>query len=221
MGTVQINPGSSKYDQYINSASAKYGVPVNLIKGVIKAESSGDPNARSSAGAVGLMQLMPKTASGLGVTNPYDPGQNIDGGTKYLAGLLKEFNGSVPLALAGYNAGDGAVKKYNGIPPYKETQDYVKKIMGDVGSGNVDISGLTTDGSTGSNNPLDIGTTIVNGFQNIFRTLFTDTTKMLIYIVLFGLMIFFGYKALQGSPPVNAGMKTGRSLAKTAVKLIK
>lgn len=120
--------GPSAWDDLIQEASAKTGVNAGLLKSVMMSESGGNPNAVSHAGAMGLMQLMPATARSLGVTDPYDARQNLFAGARYLKGLLSRFQ-SPELAVAAYNAGSGAVRRYNGVPPYRETQNYVTKVM--------------------------------------------------------------------------------------------
>ena len=126
------NPTSvsrNEIDNLITKYADKNGLDEDFVKAVINQESGFNPNATSHCGAMGLMQLMPATAQGLGVTNAYDAEQNIEGGTKYLKGLMDRFDNDKSLALAAYNAGPNAVKKYGGIPPYAETQNYVKKVL--------------------------------------------------------------------------------------------
>jgi hypothetical protein len=120
------------YADLINAAAARTGVPGELIAAVAQQESGFNPKAVSGAGAQGLMQLMPGTADSLGVSNPFDPAQAIDGGARLLRDLLQRF-GKVDLALAGYNAGPGAVLRYGGVPPYPETQNYVRSVLGILG----------------------------------------------------------------------------------------
>jgi soluble lytic murein transglycosylase-like protein len=122
--------GSTAYDALIQQAAQANGVDPALLKALIRQESGFDPNARSGAGAAGLTQLMPSTAAGLGVTDPTDPQQAIDGGARYLRQQLDAFGGDETKALAAYNAGPGAVQKYGGVPPYAETQQYVKNVLG-------------------------------------------------------------------------------------------
>lgn len=113
----------------VRVAAERHAVDPRLIHSVIIAESGGNPQAVSTKGARGLMQLMPRTAAGLGVWNSFDPRQNIEGGTRYLRSLLDRFGGDLALALAGYNAGPGAVETYRGVPPYDETRGYVRKVL--------------------------------------------------------------------------------------------
>lgn len=126
--------GGSDFEDYFRIAAETYQIPENLLKAVAKAESDFNPNAVSSCGAQGVMQLMPSTARALGVSNSFDPAQNIMGGAKYLRQQLDTFDGDVSKALAAYNAGPGAVKKYDGIPPYRETQNYVTKVLSYAGN---------------------------------------------------------------------------------------
>lgn len=126
-------------DSIFKEAANTYGVSENLLKAVAKAESDFNPNCTSSAGAMGVMQLMPSTAKELGVTDAYDARQNIMGGAKLLSQLLSKYNGDTSLALAAYNAGSGNVDKYGGIPPFKETQNYVSKILGYLNDNNITI----------------------------------------------------------------------------------
>lgn len=113
----------------VNDASARNGVAPGLVNAVVMAESEGNPSAISLAGAQGLMQLMPGTSASCGLSNPFDPAQNVDCGTRYLHGLLQRYNNNVELAVAAYNAGPGAVDQYHGVPPYAETRAYVARVL--------------------------------------------------------------------------------------------
>ena len=125
-GTVRLN--MQAYNTEIASAAREFGVEEAVVRAIIHAESAFNPTALSRAGAQGLMQLMPATARRFGVTDSYDAGQNIRGGVQYLSWLLKRFNGNLTLAAAGYNAGEGAVDRHGGVPPYSETQYYVRRV---------------------------------------------------------------------------------------------
>lgn len=120
---------TAEINAIVKEAATRYGVDEKLIHAIIKMESNYNPNAVSRAGAVGLMQLMPATARSVGVTDPFDIRQNIFGGTAYFSKMLKSHQGDIKLALAAYNAGPGNVKKYGGIPPFKETQNYIRKVL--------------------------------------------------------------------------------------------
>jgi len=126
---VQAKPQTkSKYDEIIKKIAVKYGLEDSLIHSIIRAESDYNPYAVSSKGAIGLMQLMPETAKRYGVKNIFDPKDNIEGGVKYLQDLIKLYNRQTDFVLAAYNAGQAAVKKYGGIPPYPETKNYIENV---------------------------------------------------------------------------------------------
>lgn len=131
---------SSEYHQIVENKSAKYNVEPSLVKAVIKAESNWDSHAVSQKGAMGLMQLMPSTASDMAVSNPFNAEENIDGGTRYLRFLIDRFDGDVSLAIAAYNAGPGTIDKFGGIPPIPETKNYVKQVLS-MYNGNINSKG--------------------------------------------------------------------------------
>lgn len=122
------------YRGMIEQAAVRYGIEPAILQGLIQQESGFDPSARSGAGAMGLTQLMPSTAAAMGVSDPLDPQQSIEGGARYLGELLSRFRGNVTDAIAAYNAGPGAVSEYGGVPPYAETQNYVTKVLQNAAS---------------------------------------------------------------------------------------
>jgi soluble lytic murein transglycosylase len=127
---VRPASGSSKqYDHLIRKASEKHGIAFSLLKALIKVESDFNPRAVSRSGALGLMQIMPENVAALNIKDPFDPSQNIMGGARYLGQLLQRFKGQLPLALAAYNAGPTVVERYRRVPPIKETEDYVQRVM--------------------------------------------------------------------------------------------
>ncbi len=145
----------NSYDSYILNSATRHGVDPALMKAMMHTESAFNPNARSPVGAQGLMQLMPATASRFKVSNPWNPAENIEGSAKYIAWLMRRFNNNVEYAVAGYNAGEGNVDKYKGIPPFKETRNYVKSVMSRYHSlykNNIGLSEGTMNASNASIN---------------------------------------------------------------------
>ena len=136
---LDLKSQTTNIEEIIDTFADKYNVDGDFIKAIIKQESGFNPKATSKKGAMGLMQLMPKTAESLGVKDAYNPWENIEGGVKYIKGFLDKYNNNQELALAAYNAGPGAVTRYGGVPPYKETQNYIKAIMSNYNK----IKGLT------------------------------------------------------------------------------
>jgi hypothetical protein len=141
----RLRPSShAEFNDHIEAAAAWHGVPVPFVRAVIQTESQFDPRAVSSVGAQGLMQLMPATARRFGVVDPFNPQQNIFGGVRYLRWLLDKFGGDQALAAAGYNAGENAVVRYRGIPPYRETQGYVRKVLGILNGAGAEVPVVAT-----------------------------------------------------------------------------
>jgi len=156
----------NSYDSYILASAQRHGVDPGLMKAMMHTESAFNPNARSPVGAQGLMQLMPATARRFKVSNPWNPADNIEGSAKYIAWLMRRFNNNVEFAVAGYNAGEGNVDKYNGIPPFKETRNYVKSVMSRYHSLYKNDSGLSGN-TMNANNSNTVNTSNGGGMQNV------------------------------------------------------
>ena len=156
----------NSYDSYIMASAQRHGVDPGLMKAMMHTESAFNPNARSPVGAQGLMQLMPATARRFKVSNPWNPADNIEGSAKYIAWLMRRFNNNVEFAVAGYNAGEGNVDKYNGIPPFKETRNYVKSVMSRYHSLYKNDSGLSGN-TMNANNSNTVNTSNGGSMQNV------------------------------------------------------
>ena len=163
-----LTSGSAELDSYFREAGALYDLNPNLLMAVAQVESNFRPHVTSPVGARGIMQIMPATARYLGVTNPFDAKQSIMGGAKYLKENIERFNGDVKLALAAYNAGWPAVKKHGGIPPFRETQNYVKKVMDIFGNENTS-AGVSTELNIGNVNINNIDTSDLNNLNDLLK----------------------------------------------------
>lgn len=177
---ASVLPSYSKnkdaFDQIIHQAAQQHGLAEGLIKAIMHTESGFNSNARSPVGAQGLMQLMPATAKRFNVSNPYDPQQNIFGGAKYLSLLLKRYSGNTHLALAAYNAGEGNVAKYGGIPPFRETQDYVRRVMSRYN--NLYAGGVRfEDDHKDSDSPTNVASTSAKNSNNNSQALSTHKSS--------------------------------------------
>jgi hypothetical protein len=175
---VAAKGADSDYSSYVKEAATRYEIEPELIHAVIKTESNGNHRAVSKKGAMGLMQLMPSTASDLNVVNPFNPEENIDGGTRYLKSLLERFNGDLTLALAAYNAGPKTVEKYKSVPPISETKHYVKKILSLFrGKGNYSFSEST--GTSAPSQPVRIYRVVQDDGTILFtNSTFTNTGRV-------------------------------------------
>ncbi|MGO2507017.1 lytic transglycosylase domain-containing protein [Psychrobacter alimentarius] len=166
-GSSAASNSSSRnaYDSYIRASAERNGVDPALMKAMMHTESAFNPNARSPVGAQGLMQLMPATARRFNVSNPWNPADNIEGSAKYIAWLMRRFNNNVEHAVAGYNAGEGNVDKYGGIPPFKETRNYVQRVMSRYHSLYKNDAGLSGGGMSANNQTTN--RTMSDGLQNV------------------------------------------------------
>ena len=150
-GWLRLPPSvQARFREEIKVIAARHGVSASLVESLIRVESAFNPSAISPKGAQGLMQLMPQTASSLGVRNAFDPKQNIEGGVRHLRYLIDRYPGNLPLAVAAYNAGEGAVDRYRGIPPYAETQEYVRPVLQLSGGGGGQVIYRIEDSASGT-----------------------------------------------------------------------
>jgi soluble lytic murein transglycosylase-like protein len=150
-GWLRLPPSvQARFTEEIKAIAARHGVSASLVESLIRVESAFNPSAISPKGAQGLMQLMPQTASSLGVRNAFDPKQNIEGGVRHLRYLIDRYPGNLQLAVAAYNAGEGAVDRYRGIPPYAETQEYVRRVLQLSGGGGGQVIYRIEDSASGT-----------------------------------------------------------------------
>ena len=150
-GWLRLPPNVQvRFTEEIKAIAARHGVSASLVESVIRVESAFNPSAISPKGAQGLMQLMPQTATSLGVRNAFDPKQNIEGGVRHLRYLIDRYPGNLPFAIAAYNAGEGAVDRYRGIPPYSETQEYVRRVLQLSGGGGGQVIYRIEDAASGT-----------------------------------------------------------------------
>lgn len=196
-------------ESIFEEAANTYNVSAKLLKAIAKAESNFNANAVSSAGAVGIMQLMPATAASLGVTNSYDPRQNIMGGAKYIAQLLERYSGNISLALAAYNAGGNNVDKYGGIPPFTETQNYVKKVLSYLDQ-DITIPSQSGTGSSGFNLSESTRKELTDAFSSLFGSQSAGQNAMNVIAALFGL-IGSGNASSSGQNTADSGSYSGSS----------
>ena len=172
---------SQTLDSIFQKAADTYQIPVNLLKAIGKAESGFDANAVSKCGAQGIMQLMPSSAASLGVTNAFDPEQNIMGGAKYISQLLEQYEGNISYALAAYNAGSGNVAKYGGIPPFEETQNYVVKVTNYMNQG-VNIPNVSYTSTVSTQTVFPTATEVTENINDVFSFTYEDYLE---FIMLF------------------------------------
>lgn len=196
-------------ESIFQEASQKYHVALNLLKAIGKAESGFNPQAVSSAGAQGVMQLMPATARSLGVEDSFDARSNIMGGAKYIASLLERYQGDTVLALSAYNAGSGNVDKYGGVPPFKETQNYVQKVLSYAGE-NIDLNGVLTGGASGGvyRSAIDTLSSLAAGVDSSRLAFDQEDAQYLMELMRLRMENMFRTEVLSGDEDENSNRDT-------------